>query len=146
MIVIPFGFIGVLVAFSLQNMEMSMAALIGILGLTGVLVNDSLVMIAHLNRRKSEHSFLEIQAIAEGASQRLRPIVITTITTVAGLAPAAYGLGGDSPFLTPMIMTMMWGVVFGTLVTLILLPCLYATEQDLRKLLGVINNTFAKSG
>jgi multidrug efflux pump subunit AcrB len=146
MIVIPFGFIGVLVAFSLQNMEMSMAALIGILGLTGVLVNDSLVMIAHLNRRKSEHGFLEIQAIAEGASQRLRPIVITTITTVAGLAPAAYGLGGDSPFLTPMIMTMMWGVVFGTLVTLILLPCLYATEQDLRKLLGVINNTFAKSG
>jgi multidrug efflux pump subunit AcrB len=141
MIVIPFGFIGVLIAFSLHNMEMSMAALIGILGLTGVLVNDSLVMIAHLNRRKSEHRFLEIQAIAEGASQRLRPIVITTITTVAGLAPAAYGLGGDNPFLTPMIMTMMWGVVFGTLVTLILLPCLYATEQDLRKLLGVIKTS-----
>jgi multidrug efflux pump subunit AcrB len=133
MIVIPFGFIGVLVAFSLQNMEMSLIALIGILGLTGVLVNDSLVMIAHLNGRKNQHPYLDIQGIAEGASQRLRPIMITTITTVAGLAPAAYGLAGDNPFITPMIMTMMWGVVFGTLVTLILLPCLYATEQDLRK-------------
>jgi multidrug efflux pump subunit AcrB len=60
--------------------------------------------------------------------------MITSITTVAGLAPAAYDLGGGNPFMTPMIMAMLWGVMFGTFVSLILLPCLYATEQDLHNL------------
>ena len=59
--------------------------------------------------------------------------MITSITTVAGLAPAAYELGGSNPFMTPMIMAMLWGVMFGTLVSLVLLPCLYSSEQDLRK-------------
>jgi multidrug efflux pump subunit AcrB len=136
MIVIPFGFLGVIVAFALQGMEMSMMAFIGILGLAGVLVNDSLVMIHSLNLRKQgkeDGGYLSEDEISEGAKQRLRPIVITSVTTIAGLAPGAYGLAGSNPFMEPVFMAIAWGVWFGTFVTLWLLPCLYAAEQDLRR-------------
>ncbi len=137
MSVIPFGFTGVLIGFGLQGMELSMIALFGIVGLAGVLVNDSTVMIHGLNRRRRElgNHGLSNQEVADGAATRLRPIMITSITTVAGLAPAAYELGGANPFMTPMIMAMLWGVLFGTFVSLILLPCLFASEQDFRSLL-----------
>jgi multidrug efflux pump subunit AcrB len=72
----------------------------------------------------------------EGATYRLRPILITSLTTVAGLAPAAYGWLGSNPFLTPMIMAMLWGVAFGSIITLFYLPCLYAIEQDIRSVLA----------
>ena len=136
MLVIPFGFLGVIVAFSLQDIEMSMMAFIGILGLAGVLVNDSLVMIHTLNLRKKSKengAYLSEDEISEGAKQRLRPNVITSATTVAGLAPGAYGLAGSNPFMTPIFMAIAWGVLFGTFVTLCLLPCLYAAEQDLTR-------------
>ena len=143
MIVIPFGMSGIIIGFSLQGIEMSMLALIGVLGLIGVLVNDSLVMVASLNRRKLAKGtdsnkrvrFLSEQEISDGASQRLRPIVITSLTTCAGLFPTAYGIAGSNPFITPMVMAMFWGILFGTLMSLILLPCLYASEQDMRKVL-----------
>jgi len=142
MIVIPFGMSGIIIGFSLQGIEMSMLALIGVLGLIGVLVNDSLVMVAYLNRLKlakkteeQRHAApLSNREIADGASDRLRPIVITSITTCAGLFPTAYGIAGSNPFITPMVMAMFWGILFGTLMSLILLPCLYAAEQDMRKL------------
>ena len=136
MVVIPFGITGVFIGFALQGMDLSMIALMGIIGLTGVLVNDSTVMLHGLNRKRIQagHHTLSDQEVADGASTRLRPIMITSITTVAGLAPAAYELGGSNPFMTPMIMAMLWGVMFGTLVSLVLLPCLYSSEQDLRNL------------
>jgi len=136
MIVIPFGITGVFVGFALQGLDLSIFALMGIIGLTGVLVNDSTVMLHGLNRMRKQtgHHTLGDREIADGASTRLRPIMITSITTVAGLAPAAYEFGGGNPFMTPMIMAMLWGIMFGTLVSLILLPCLYAAEQDIRKL------------
>ncbi len=135
MVVIPFGFMGVIAAYALQGIEMSMLAFIGILGLAGVLVNDSVVMIDVLNRRKEEKpgDFLSDSEIGRGARERLRPVVITSVTTVAGLAPAAYGLAGSNPFMTPIVMAITWGVAFGTFVSLLLLPCLYAAEQDLRR-------------
>lgn len=138
MAVIPFGFMGVIAAYALQGIEMSMLAFIGILGLAGVLVNDSVVMIDVLNRRKEKEkgALLSESEIARGARERLRPVVITSLTTVAGLAPAAYGLAGSNPFMTPIVMAITWGVLFGTFVSLLLLPCLYAAEQDLRRFMS----------
>lgn len=154
MIVIPFGMSGIIIGFSLQGIEMSMLALIGVLGLIGVLVNDSLVMVASLNRLKmargtdSQQSAKHLgdQEIADGASERLRPIVITSLTTCAGLFPTAYGIAGSNPFITPMVMAMFWGILFGTVMSLILLPCLYAAEQDMRKLVGRVFFRGRKSG
>ncbi len=137
MAVIPFGVVGVLLAFVLQNLEMSMMSLIGVLGLAGVLVNDSVVMIDHVNRETRSAVAAgrdRMTAVADGAMGRLRPIVITSITTVAALAPAAYGVAGANPYMTPMIMVILWGVLTGTVISLVLLPCLYMVEQDIRLL------------
>ncbi len=129
---IPFGLAGVVVGFSLQGLPLSLIALIGLLGLIGVLVNDSLVMVYTLNRlAKEQGGPLDDEQLAQGAGRRLRPILITSLTTVAGLFPTAYGLAGSNPFITPMVMAMAWGVLFGTFISLLLLPCLYAINEDL---------------
>lgn len=134
LIVIPFGMTGVIIGFGLQGLPMSMIALVGILGLIGVLVNDSVVMIDSLNNLKKQRGdILDNLTIAAGAKRRLRPIIITSLTTVAALFPTAYGFAGSSPFITPMVMAMAWGILFGTVVSLFFLPCLYAIEQDIRQ-------------
>ncbi|MCP4715838.1 MAG: efflux RND transporter permease subunit [Deltaproteobacteria bacterium] len=141
MLVVPFGLTGVIVGFVLQGLPLSLIALIGVLGLIGVLVNDSLVMIDALNRikRESGRALLHNFEIARGAGQRLRPIVINSLTTAAALFPTAYGIAGSNTFIMPMVMAMAWGVLFGTTVTLILLPALYGIEQDMRVLVGKKN-------
>jgi multidrug efflux pump subunit AcrB len=135
---IPFGLAGVIVGFGLQGEPLSMIALIGILGLIGVLVNDSLVLVHTLNRMRTDRGdWLGDRGVADGTARRLRPIVITSVTTVAALLPTAYGLAGSNPFITPMVLAMAWGILFGTLISLVLMPCLYAVDQDVkRRLLG----------
>jgi len=129
--VIPFSLVGVLAGFALQGFELSLIALIGILGLAGVLVNDAVVLVSRLGdlRRAKGCVALDAEQIAAGASQRLRPIVITSVTTVAGLMPTAYGMAGNAAFIAPMVMAIAWGVLFGTLITLVLLPALIAVHQ-----------------
>lgn len=68
--------------------------------------------------------------IADAAAIRFRPIIITSVTTSAALFPAAYGLAGSNELITPMVMAMAWGVLFGTFISLLLLPCLYAINED----------------
>jgi len=131
---IPFGLTGVIVGFGLQGEPLSMIALIGILGLIGVLVNDSLVLVHTLNRMRTERGdWLGNRGVADGTARRLRPIVITSLTTVAALLPTAYGLAGSNPFITPMVLAMAWGILFGTLISLVLMPCLYAVDQDVKR-------------
>ncbi|MBQ60725.1 MAG: acriflavin resistance protein [Gammaproteobacteria bacterium] len=135
MLTIPFGMMGVVIGFGVQDMEMGMMAMMGAIGLIGVLVNDSLVLVHMLNRSRNEKdSSLSSAQIAEVAKSRFRPIVITSVTTVVGLLPTAYGILGENSYITPMVMTMAWGVMFGGIATLILLPCLYAIDQDIRRL------------
>ncbi len=133
LLVIPLGVLGVMFAFALQNMELSLSALVGVTGLTGILVNDSLIMIDQLNRARSA-GVIERDALVQTASTRLRPIFITTVTTVAGLYPVAYGLFGLNPIVAPIAMVMLWGVIFGSIITLFYLPSLYALEQDFTRM------------
>ncbi len=120
---------GVFLAFAVQRMPISFLALIGVLGLIGVLVNDAVVMIFTLN--KEAHT-RDPDRIAQQASSRFRPIMITSLTTLVGLFPTAYGWGGYNPIVAPMVMAMAWGVAFGTVISLLLLPCLFALNEDLR--------------
>jgi multidrug efflux pump subunit AcrB len=137
MIAIPFGIIGVIAAFGLHGEPLSFMAIMGIIGLSGVVVNDSLVMVSHINdlrtRRKSE-SILKI--VAEGTADRLRAIILTTLTTVVALLPLAYGIGGTAVFMAPMALALGWGLLLATPLTLILVPCLYVVGQDLGKIFG----------
>ncbi len=142
MMVIPLGIVGVFFAFAVIGMDMSLSAMVGLTGLAGILVNDSLIMIDRLNKTRTDGPLTQ-QQIIEAASSRLRPIYITTLTTIAGLFPAVYGLLGDNSFLRPMVTAMFWGVLFGSLVTLFFLPCLYAMEQDIREKIKQLIKNFS---
>ncbi|MBT4521879.1 MAG: efflux RND transporter permease subunit [Halieaceae bacterium] len=132
---IPFSLTGVVLGFGLQGLSMDLTAMTGVVGLIGLLVNDSLVSVHRLNHKRAElpsGEFLNVVDVAQACTLRFRPILITTITTVVGLLPTAYGLAGANPYVTPMVMVMCWGVGFGGLVSLVLLPVLYMIEQDIR--------------
>ena len=130
MTTIPFGMIGVILAFILHGEPISFFAIMGIVGLTGIVVNDSIVFVDFINnlRRKGVERRL---SILQAGSIRLRPVLLTTITTIAGLSTVAYGIGGSDPFLKPMALAITWGLFFATVLTLIVIPCLYAIFDDL---------------
>ncbi len=122
---IPFALIGVFITFMIHGLPLGFIALIGILGLFGVVINASIVMVSTLDEW-CERDGMSFAAIAEAAKLRFRPVLLTTITTVAGLLPTAYGIGGDLPFIRPMVLALAWGLVFGTVISLVLIPLLYA--------------------
>jgi multidrug efflux pump subunit AcrB len=136
MFTIPFGAIGVIFALAAHNEPLSFAGMMGLIGLAGVVVNDAIVLLTHLNGLRKQRPEADLrQLVAEGASDRLRAITLTTTTTVAGVLPIAYGLGGTNLFMAPMALTLGYGLMFATTLTLILVPCMYMIGQDARKLL-----------
>ena len=144
---IPFALIGVVWAFFFHSETFSFFVLLGVLALVGVVVNDSLVMISHLNfiKKSQDKNSTSIQWIAAGAKDRLRAVVLTTLTTLAGVLPLIYGFGGKDAFLQPMVMALGYGLLFGTFVTLILLPCLYSMNLDISNWLIKIKNKILKT-
>ncbi len=136
MLAMPFGITGVIVAFGLHGMPLSFMGTMGIIGLCGVVVNDSLVLVNHINDLKQERPDEPVkQLVAEGTANRLRAIIMTTLTTVAALLPLAYGIGGTATFMGPMAMAMGWGLVFATPLTLVLVPSFFVIGLDIK---GVI--------
>lgn len=136
MLAIPFGLIGVILAFLIHRETMSFLGLIGILGLGGVVVNNSLVMLKFLNKKEEDicgnGEHLSLDHIADAAMLRFRPIVLTTVTTVVGLLPSLYGFfGGRIDFLFPLLLALSWGLVFSSFITLFLIPALYIIERDI---------------
>ena len=132
MTAIPFGITGVIIAFALHGEPFSFMAIMGIIGLSGVVVNDSLVLVSHINDLKIQRRSASIaELVAEGTADRLRAIIMTTLTTVAALLPLAYGIGGNALFMAPMALALGWGLFFATPLTLVLLPCLYMIGQDM---------------
>lgn len=132
---VPFGVSGVIFAFGLHDRPLSFLAAIGVIGMAGVVVNDSLVLVDHLNQltRRGSLSRLKMKAlIASGAADRLRPVLLTTLTTVAGLLPLAYGIGGEDTAMGPMAFALGYGLLFATPLTLVLLPSLYMIGYDLK--------------
>jgi len=124
---IPFSVIGVIWAFFLHGETLSFFAILGTLALVGVIVNDSLVMVSHLNylKTKALDKLTIHEWIIQGSKDRLRAVVLTSLTTLAGIIPLAYGIGGTDYILQPMALSLGYGLLFGTLMTLVLLPCLY---------------------
>ena len=120
MSVIPFGLIGVFTAFRLHGIPLSFMAVIGVIGLAGVVVNDSIIMVEFINKLKKKGAATKedlFESISSGAVRRLRPIIMTTVTTVAALLPTAYGIGGNALTLVPTVMAMAYGLMFATLLT-----------------------------
>ena len=135
MIAVPFGLIGVIFAFAVHQQSLGFLAMLGVIGLTGIVVNDSLILVNLANNLRAENKSESPASIIVKATQhRLRPILLTSITTVAGLLPMAYGLGGSDPFSAPMALAMGYGILFATLLTLVLLPSLLLIQNDMGNL------------
>ena len=125
--VVPFGIAGALFILFLHNQVLSFFSIIGIIALIGIMVNNSLVLIWHFRSTIDTLERNNVMAfIVEGTKSRVRPILLTTITTVVGLVPLAYGLGGYDNYMSPMALVVGWGCIISMLVTLIVIPALYA--------------------
>ena len=130
MLAIPFGLIGVIIAFLVHGMPLSFMAILGIVGLNGIVVNDSIVLVDFINKLRRE-GMNRRESIIKAGQMRLRPVLLTTITTVGGLSTVAYGIGGKDPFLVPMALSICWGISFATVLTLIVIPCIYSIVDDM---------------
>jgi multidrug efflux pump subunit AcrB len=131
MFAVPFGLIGVIFAFAVHGEAIGFLAMLGVIGLVGIVVNDSLILVSLVNRiRETEPDVSAKTAIVNATKLRLRPILLTSLTTVAGLLPMAYGIGGSDPFSAPMALAMGYGILFATPLTLILIPCLLLVQDD----------------
>ena len=134
MFAVPFGLIGVIFAFALHGESPGFLAMLGVIGLVGIVVNDSLILVNLANRIRDERKGAPANAvIVDATKHRLRPILLTSVTTVAGLLPMAYGIGGSDPFSAPMALAMGYGILFATPLTLILLPCLLLIQGDITR-------------
>jgi len=134
MITIPFVSLGVIVGLLVSNNPLTFITLIGLLTLTGIVVNDSLVLIDFINRYKTEHSGEVFVAVVRACHVRMRPIILTSITTIVGLAPMALGVGGKSVFWAPLATAIMWGLGFSTVLVLTMVPAYYLILDDFRYL------------
>ncbi len=135
MMAIPFGLVGVIIGFSVHDQALGFLGMIGIIGLAGVVVNDSLVLVSHINELRKQNSELTVsQLVARGTANRLRAVLLTTVSTVAGLLPLAYGIGGSDPYMGPMALALGWGLLFATPLTLLLIPSLYLIGEDIASL------------
>ncbi len=145
MTAVPFGLIGVIIAFALHQQSLGFLAMLGVIGLTGIVVNDSLILVNLANRlRESKRGEELLDIIVEATKHRLRPILLTSVTTVAGLLPMAYGLGGSDPFSAPMALAMGYGILFATPLTLVLLPCLLMILDDVAVVARRLTGRLAK--
>lgn len=130
---IPLGLIGVIFVFFLHGKAFGFMSVMGAVGLAGVAVNDAIILVEFINELRKE-GMSRRESVITGGSLRLRPVTLTTITTVAGLIPVAYGWGGSDPIIKPMALALAWGLVFATFSTLLFIPCLYAIIDDIRGL------------
>jgi len=130
MLAIPFGLIGVVFGLFIHGESISFLALLGVIGLMGIVVNDSIVFMDFINKLRTQ-GVARRDSIIQAGRLRFRPVMLTTLTTVAGIGTVAYGIGGKDPFLQPMGLTITWGLIFATGLTLLIIPCIYAIIDDI---------------
>ena len=129
MLAIPFGIVGAVIGHILLGYDLSLVSLMGVIALSGVVVNDSLIMIDYANKNRRDLSAYE--AIHEAGVRRFRPIVLTTLTTFGGLTPIILETSSQAFQLIPMAISLGFGIIFATAIILVIVPCLYMIFEDL---------------
>jgi multidrug efflux pump subunit AcrB len=142
-IAIPFGFVGAAVGHFLMGYALSIISFLGLVALAGVVVNDSLVLIDAINRLKRNAAMPIDRAVRAAARSRFRAIMLTSLTTFVGLTPLMWETSVQARFLIPMALALAYGVLFATLVTLLLVPSLYMIVEDGKRIIGWVVWTFA---
>lgn len=129
LLTVPFAFVGVILYLLVSGTPLSTVVIYATVALAGIAVNDTIVLITFANERQAEGASVG-EAVLDAAVTRLRPIILTSITTIAGLLPTALGLGGSSVVWGPMASTIIFGLVFSTLTTLVVVPSIYGIFYD----------------
>ncbi|PJZ81156.1 efflux RND transporter permease subunit [Leptospira meyeri] len=129
---IPLGFVGVVFGFLISGKALSFLAMIGIIGLAGVIVNASIVLVDTIQEFQAKGQGL-YESLITASSERFRPILVTTLTTMAGMIPTAYAIGGSDPLLIPMTLSLAWGLGFGTFGSLIFIPASFSAYYKVKK-------------
>ena len=133
MSVIPFGIIGAVLGHIVMGMAISMMSIFGIIALSGVVVNDSLIMVDFVNRAVAQGKD-RYRAVVDAGCQRFRAILLTSLTTFFGILPMLLETSIQAQFVIPMAVSLGFGIVFATAITLILVPCLYIVLSDIHGL------------
>ena len=138
---IPFGTIGAVIGHILMGYELSIISMFGIIALAGVVVNDSLVLVYSANRMRSQGDNAR-DAVTKAGGLRFRPILLTSLTTFAGLTPMLLERSVQAQFLIPMAISLAFGVLFGTFVTLLLVPSGYMILDDIQRFMSGMRTKF----
>ena len=136
LIAIPFGMVGAVIGHILLGYDLSLVSVMGVIALSGVVINDALIMIDYANRRRADgHAALE--AISLAGVRRFRPIMLTTLTTFGGLMPLIFEKSLQAQYIIPMAISLGCGILFSTAIILVLVPCLYMMLEDIQ---GIVSS------
>ena len=138
--IIPFGLVGTIFGHALWDVPMSMFTVVGLIGMTGIVINDSIVLVSTIDEYSKDKGLIE--AIIDGTVDRLRPVLLTTLTTVLGLAPLLYETSSQAQFLKPTVITLVYGLGFGMVIVLLLVPALLASQQDIANQIRALRRVF----
>ncbi len=133
MCVIPFGFVGAVWGHMIMGLDMTVLSMFGLVALTGIVVNDSIVLVHYVNKRRSEGAPVET-AVRDAGMVRFRAIILTSVTTFGGLTPLLLERSVQAKFMIPMAVSLAYGVVFATFITLVIVPVAYVVLDDIKKL------------
>ncbi|WP_347827826.1 efflux RND transporter permease subunit [uncultured Planktomarina sp.] len=128
MAIIPFGLVGTIFGHWWHDIPMSLFSVIGLIGMVGIIINDSIVLVTTIDEYSKERGLFP--AILDGVTDRLRPVLLTTLTTVLGLSPLLYETSSAAQFLKPTVITLVYGLGFGVVLVLIVVPALMAMQAD----------------
>lgn len=141
LLTIPLAGVGALLSFFILRMPLNMMAFIGIIMLTGIAVNDSIILVDSINKNKQAGMDLR-NAILDAGQKRFRPIIMTSLTTILALLPLTFGFGESASLRSPMAIAVIGGLVTSTLLTLVVIPCFY---ESIERLLARLSNLTSKS-
>lgn len=141
MAVIPFGLVGAIWGHAVYGVPLSMFSVVGLIGMAGIIINDSIVLVTTVDDYATDRGL--IPAIIEGTADRLRPVLLTTATTVLGLAPLLFERSQDAQFLKPTVITLVFGLGFGMVLVLLVVPALLAVQQDIGRQLQALRRALA---
>ena len=131
MAIIPFGLVGTIYGHHAWDVPLSMFTVVGLLGMTGIIINDSIVLVTTIDEYAADRGL--IPSIIDGAADRLRPVMLTTLTTVLGMAPLLFEQSQQAQFLKPTVITLVYGLGFGMVLVLLVVPALVAAQHDVSR-------------
>jgi multidrug efflux pump subunit AcrB len=137
MVSIPFGIVGAILGHLIMGYDLSLDSLFGVVALSGVVVNDALVLVDATNRR-CRAGVDTFTALLNAGEQRFRPVMLTTLTTFCGVAPLIFERSIQAQIMIPMAISLGFGIVFATIITLVIVPCLYYALEDIKNVVAAL--------